>query len=113
MVNLDSLGLGRSKLWLSRSDKRLTSLLNGLANAMRLPLGAGKVENVGSSDGEQFAERKIPRIAVHSLTQETWPILHSSRDTLQTIHLDNYYDIYNLLAGYLALLDDTLGKESN
>ena len=43
-------------------------------------------------------------------TQETWPILHSSRDTLQTIHLDNYYYTYNLPAGYLALLDDTLVK---
>ena len=41
------------------------------------------------------------------------PYCIASRDTLQTIHLDNYYDTYNLLAGYLALLDDTLGKESN
>jgi len=47
MVNLDTLGLGPTKVWLSRSDKRLTSLLNGLANAMKLPLGAVNVEKVG------------------------------------------------------------------
>ena len=47
MVNLDTLCLGPTKVWLSRSDKRLTSLLNGLANAMKLPLGAVNVEKVG------------------------------------------------------------------
>ena len=108
MVNLDTLGLGPTKVWLSHSDKKLSSLLNGLANGLKLPLSAVNVERVGSSDSEQFAERKIPRITIHSLTQETWPILHSSKDTLQTIHLDDYYDTYQLLAGYLVLLDGAL-----
>jgi hypothetical protein len=113
MVNLDTLGLGPTKVWLSHSDKRLPSLLNRLANAMKLPLGAVNVDGVGSSDSEQFAKRKIPRITVHSITQETLPILHSSRDTLQSIHLDDYYATYQLLAGYLVLLDNQLSKESD
>jgi len=64
------------------------------------------VLKVGSSDAEQFSERKIPRITIHSLTQETWNahILHTSKDKLSAIRLDDYYQTYRLLA-YVAVLD--------
>jgi hypothetical protein len=109
-VNLDTLGLETTGVRLSHSDKRLASLLNRLANAMRLPLGAVNVDGVGTSDSEQFAERKTSCITVHSVTQETWPILHSSRDTLQEHSYDDYCDTYQLLVGYLVLLEDQLTK---
>lgn len=108
MVNLDTLGLGPTKIWLSHSDKRLAELLNWLAVALKLPLGVVNVEKVGSSDSEQFAERKIPRIMIHSLTQETLPILHTSRDNLQNMQLNDYYETYRLLSAYLVLLDREL-----
>jgi hypothetical protein len=65
------------------------------------------VEQVGSSDAEQFAERKIPRITIHSLTQESWNahILHTSKDRISAIRLDDYYETYRLLAAYIAFLD--------
>jgi hypothetical protein len=110
MVNLDTLGLGPTKIWLSHSDKRLSELLNGLATALNLPLGVVNVDQVGSSDSEQFAERKIPRITIHSITQETLPILHTSRDNLQSMRLDSYYETYRLLSAYLVLLDRALGQ---
>lgn len=110
MVNMDTLGLTPSKVWTSRSEKRLTSALVNIANRLNLPLAGVDVERVGSSDGEQFAERKIPRITIHSLTQETWRagILHSSKDKITAIHLDDYYQTYHLLAAYVAFLDQVL-----
>ncbi|HEX4488288.1 MAG TPA: M28 family peptidase [Terriglobales bacterium] len=108
MVNIDTLGLGPTEVWLTHSDQRLTALLNGLARALALPLGAVNVENIGSSDSEQFARRKIPRITVHSITQATWPILHTSRDNLQNMRFDEYWQSYQLLGAYLALLDRSL-----
>lgn len=114
MVNLDTLGLAPSELWASHSDKVLIATLAYIAKQTNLPLNAVNVDQVGSSDGEQFAERKIPRITIHSLTQETFNarILHTSKDKISAMRLDDYYQTYRLLAAYLAFLDNVLGGNS-
>jgi putative aminopeptidase FrvX len=108
MVNLDSLGLSPTKVWLSHADKNLAEALNQVAYTMKLPLAYVNVEQVGSADSEPFAKRKIPSLTIHSVTQETFPILHTDRDGLSAIHLDDYYSTYKLVAVYLAYLDQTL-----
>ncbi|MCU1242275.1 MAG: hypothetical protein JWO71_3001 [Candidatus Acidoferrum typicum] len=109
MVNMDTLGLAPTEVWASHSDKRLTGELVYLARQLKLPVTGVNVEQVGSSDAEQFAVRKIPRITIHSLSQETWNarILHTSKDKLSVMRLDDYYQTYRLLAAYLAFLDAT------
>ena len=51
------------------------------------------VEQVGSTDSVQFAQRKIPSITIHSLTRETWNahILHTPKDKFSAIRLEDYY----------------------
>jgi hypothetical protein len=110
VINLDTLGLGPTAVWVSHADPQLVSKLAAVAQALKLPMSGVNVEQVGSSDSEQFARRKIPRITVHSLTQKTLPILHSSRDKLTAIQLDDYYSSYHLLAAYLTYLDESLGS---
>lgn len=110
MVNMDTLGLGQTEVWLSHADPYLAATLNAVAKALNLPLGVVNVDGVGSSDSEQFARRKIPRITIHSLTQQTLPILHSSRDNMKAIRVDDYYDSYRLIQGYLVYLDGALAK---
>ena len=111
MVNMDTLGLGSTEVWASHSDKRLANALAYLAKQLSFPIAAVNVEQVGSSDAEQFSERKIPRITIHSLTQETWNarILHTSKDKLSVMRLDDYYQTYRLLAAYIAFLDQFAG----
>jgi Zn-dependent M28 family amino/carboxypeptidase len=113
MVNMDSLGLSPTKVWLSHADKGLAGALNDVAHSMNLPLAGVNVEAVGSADSEPFAKRKIPSLTIHSVTQETYPILHSANDTLAAVHLDDYYATYRLIAAYLSYLDQKLpaGKE--
>ncbi len=108
MVNMDTLGLSPTKIWISHSDKQLIQMLAQVAKATNLPLSGMNVDNVGTSDSEQFAKRKIPRITVHSLTQETWDahILHTKKDEISKINLDDYYQTYRLVAAYLAFLDE-------
>jgi hypothetical protein len=108
MVNMDSLGLSSTKLWLSHADKELAFLFAMASGASNLPLQPVDVDKVGTSDSESFARRKIPALTVHSVTQETYPILHSPRDRIDAIHLSDYYDTYRLLALYLAYLDAKL-----
>lgn len=108
MVNLDSLGLSPTKVWVHHADHMLVVALMALSNAMKLPVAEVDVERVGSSDSESFASRHIPRITIHSVTQETFRVLHSSRDTVKELKFEDYYDSYHLLTGYLAYLDQTL-----
>ena len=111
MVNMDTLGLTPTKVWPSRSDKRLALALGQVAELLKSPIGGVNFEYVGSTDSESFARRKIPSIAVHSLTQQNWDagILHSSKDRHSAIHLDDYYQTYYLLAVYLVFLDHYIG----
>ena len=108
MINLDSLGLSETKVWSSHSDKTLLDWMGGLANAMKLPVTGVNMERVGSTDSESFRLKKIPVLSVHSITQQTFAILHTSRDNIEAIQLDEYYRTYRLVLAYLALLDQKL-----
>jgi Peptidase family M28 len=108
MVNMDSLGVTPTKVWATHADKPLLDALASVAMASRLPVSPVNVDNVGTTDSESFARYHIPRITLHSITQETMPILHSSEDRLAVINMNDYYDSYKLIAEYLAYLDDTL-----
>ena len=110
VVNLDTLGLGPTKIWGTHSDKQLVDLFWKIADYMKIPVGVVNVEQVGSTDSESFAKYGIPRITIHSVTQETWKILHSRDDNLQAIKMDDYYSSYRLLTAYLAMLDTLPGR---
>jgi len=115
MVNMDTLGLGPTLVWQSHSDKLLTGALNYIAKKLELPLSAVNVERVGSSDSEQFAEKKIPRITVHSLTQKSWDerILHTRKDKLAEIKFADYYQTYRLMSAYVVFLDQLPPRQSD
>jgi len=108
MVNMDTLGLAPTEVWASHADPALFNVLARVAVAVELPLSAVNVEQVGSTDSEQFSGRKIPSITIHSLTQKAWndQILHTKKDTIDQIRLDDYYDSYRLIAAFAAYLDE-------
>jgi hypothetical protein len=108
MVNLDTLGLAESEVWVSHADPQLVRLMDIAAAAVKLPVRAMNVDQVGTTDSEPFREKKIPAITIHSLTAATLPILHSSKDRIEAIHKDEYYRTYRLVLAYLALLDQSL-----
>lgn len=105
MINMDTLGLSYTKVWVHRADKNLFNALLIVAGALKLPVGEVDVERVGSTDSESFAGKHVPRITIHSITQETLKILHSPADTLDKLRPDDYYETYRLLQAYLAYLD--------
>jgi Zn-dependent M28 family amino/carboxypeptidase len=107
MVNMDTLGLASTKVWARHSDKRLLAVLVYVARQLNAPVTAVNFDQVGSTDSEQFAERKIPSITIHSLTQESWNahILHTSKDKLSAMRLNDYYQTYRLVAAFVAFLD--------
>ena len=108
MVNMDTLGLSDTEIWVSRADPKLVEILGSVAKATNLPVTGMNVERVGSTDSESFREHKIPAITVHSLTQSTLSILHSPRDRIEAIDMNRYYASYRLIVAYLAALDQRL-----
>lgn len=100
MANMDTLGLGPAEVWASHSDKQLTNALAYLGKLMNQPVRGVNVEQIGSTDSEQFAARKVPSITIHSLTQQTWNarILDTHRDKTSEMQLDRYYESYRLIA---------------
>jgi hypothetical protein len=112
MVNMDTLGLGSTKVWASHSDKQLIAALALVAKQLNMTVGGVDIEYIGSTDSVQFAERKIPVITIHSLTQATYDarILHTPKDKLSEIHMDDYYQTYRLISAYLAFVDKLESK---
>jgi len=108
MVNLDSLGLSETKVWVSHSDQNLVGWLGGVAAVTNLPVTGMNVDDVGTTDSEPFSQQKIPAITVHSVTTETLKILHSRGDKIEAVHVDEYYRTYQLVLAYLAVLDEKL-----
>jgi|SRR5271165_128849 len=114
MVNMDTLGLAPTEVWTSHSDKHLIGALASIAKALNAPVTGENVEEIGTTDSVQFSARKIPSITIHSLTQKTWDagILHTSKDKISAMNLDDYYQTYQLVAAYLAFLDHVAGAKT-
>jgi Iap family predicted aminopeptidase len=108
MVNFDSLGLGPTEVWASHADKLLLDALDVIAQASKLPVTVMNPENGATADSESFARYHIPRITLHSVTGQTWSILHSPLDKMAAVRMSDYYDSYKLIAEYVAYLDVTL-----
>ena len=108
MINLDTLGLGPTEIWLHDSDSKLVKNMVALAAAMKLPISNMDVDQFGDSDNRSFKLRHIPVLTLHSVTLENLKILHSGNDTIKAMKLDDYYDSYKLIAGYLYYLDAAL-----
>ncbi len=108
MINLECLGLTPTKVWMHHADRQLLLGLLSVAKEMNLPIEGVNVEKVGDDDADSFRHRHVPTITIHSVTQNTWPILHSTRDDFAAINVREYYNSYRLIAAYLTYLDSAL-----
>jgi len=108
MINVDALGLSPTKIWTAHSDKELVKTLIQCVYMLKLPASQVDISAAGSSDSDPFAQRNVPQITLHSITQE-----HLRKEEPSRFRPGNYYDSYRLLCGYLALLDATLKQRSH
>jgi hypothetical protein len=107
-VNLECLGLSPPKVWVSRSAPELVSRLGEIANAVHVSIAGVNVDRVGDDDTHSFRNNNIPVISIHSVTAETLALLHSKRDNMSAVKMDDYTAAYRLVVFYLAYLDSKL-----
>ncbi|MGH9326305.1 MAG: M28 family metallopeptidase [Terriglobia bacterium] len=108
MVNLECLGMGAPEVWQDHADPRLLVVLDDVAKSMGTYFPAVNLAGVGRDDAMSFRDRKVPTITIHSLTQGTVRVLHSSRDTFAAEDMTYYYGSYRLVLRYLTRLDEAL-----
>ena len=109
-VNVECLGLATPKIWMDRSNRMLVQRWEETASAVHTPMSGVNVGQLSDDDSHPFQLQNIPVISIHSLTQQTFSILHSKRDNMEVIHPDAYYDSYRVLALYLTYLDEELSN---
>jgi aminopeptidase-like protein len=107
-VNLECLGLGPTEVWAHVADKELLRALLSVTQSMHVGLRGVNVEQVGDDDTHAFRDQKVAVITLHSVTQQIWPILHSTNDNLQAIRVDDLYESYRVVSAYLVYLDEVL-----
>lgn len=108
-VNLECLGLSEPKVWASRANHRLLADLIQVAKAVQVPLQGINMDQIGADDDSHpFLNKRIPVFTVHSITQNTFHVLHSSQDRLAAVNSNFYYDAYRLLSVYLVYLDGAI-----
>jgi Iap family predicted aminopeptidase len=112
MVNIDTVGLAPTEVWLTHAAPELATALVTIAKAMHLPLYQMNVDGAASSDSESFRKRNIPAMTIHSVTQKNFSILHTSKDSIDQISRKDYLETYRLVAGYLVYLDTYLDGTS-
>lgn len=105
MINIDCVGMTEPKVWVARSDKQLTRMVGQIAAAAKIPVSGMNVDNVGNTDSHPFSEKKIPVLDIHSITTETFPILHTNQDSLRAVVMQHYFEAYRLLAATLIYVD--------
>ena len=108
MVNLECLGTTAPKVWASRADKRLLAAYVQVARALQIEPAAFNADKVAMDDSFPFTDAKIPVLTIHSVTNDTYPLLHTARDNLTAIHPGDYYSAYHLAAMLLAFLDSAV-----
>jgi Zn-dependent M28 family amino/carboxypeptidase len=104
-VNLECLGLGSTKVWVHRATPALVSRLAQVAKSIQAAVGEVDVEKVGDDDSHPFVAAHMPVITLHSITPDTFKIIHSPKDKLDAIHPEDYYSTYKLASFYLAYQD--------
>lgn len=109
-VNVECLGLAAPKIWMDRSNPMLVQRWAETASAVNSPMSGVNIGQLSDDDTHPFQLRNIPVISIHSLTQQTFSILHSKRDNIELIQPNAYYESYRVLALYLTYLDEELSK---
>jgi Iap family predicted aminopeptidase len=105
VINLECLGVGPTAVWSNNSDATLQQHFWNTVEAIGLPAVDGPVPGV-NADSTPFAERGVPVITLHSLSQpEQMQLIHSPGDNADNIRMDNYFDSFHLLRAFLTTLD--------
>lgn len=108
VITMDSLGLTSTKVWPDSSHKDLVAAAAKVASALGLAFSGVNVQQVGTTDSMTFHAAKIPVLSLHSVTQQTLPLINSPMDVWKSLSWRDYYDTHKFIAALIVYLDQSL-----
>jgi len=104
MVNLECLGVADPFIWTNGSSDRLETIAHRAADEYKLPLNDHVILGVGS-DSIPFERAGIPNITFDGLPLDQLRLIHSPKDTYESIKPECYVNAYRVAARFLLALD--------
>jgi len=112
MLDIDSVGMDATRVWLAKADKNLVSGLARVAQSLKVPITGVDLDETAEVDSQPFSDKSIPTVHVHSVSADKASIPGSDKDKADALQMTDYGNTYRLLAVYLAFLDTTLGAQA-
>lgn len=104
MVNLECLGVGGPFLWTNGSSDELEKLAHEVSEATGLPLVDHVIQGVGA-DSMPFERVGIRVLTFDGLPLDKISLIHSDKDTYESLDPETYVTSYRLVTHYLLKLD--------
>lgn len=108
VITMDSLGLTPTKFSANDSSPELVRLASNLAQAMHLEFTGIAFGPGLMTDSQTFFAARIPTLSLHSVNQQTLPLINSSRDVWASLSWKDYYDTHRFISALLTYLDEQL-----
>lgn len=90
MVNFDSFGRAVPQALANVSSKKMIHLAESVSEEMKIPFGKAGID-FARSDSASFQKRNIPAITLHGLGDGWENIIHSKKDTMESVDLLSVY----------------------
>lgn len=110
MLNLECLGPAESHVWVNGSDQALIDVMRAVAAREKITLHEHLLHGVGA-DSNSFRAQGIPAVTIDGLPKEKFSLIHSEKDTCESVNQNYYYDSYRLAVSFLLELDRTAGGQ--
>jgi len=105
MINLDGAGMAATRVWGTKSDRRLVRRLRELAKEMNLELVDSSLDGSGIMDSFPFHERGVPVLSIHGLAPGNYGIPHSRHDDFHAVDARYLNDTYRLVLRMITVVD--------
>ena len=105
MLNMDGVGMARTRVWASRADRSLLRTLKKVAEERAIPVVESNLDGAGTMDSFAFDAAGIATISLHGLAPGNYDIPHSVRDRPGVVKEEWLYETYRLVLDFLRELD--------
>jgi len=111
MIELECLGISKTKVWQTGSADELEALAADIARQNNIPIKLRQLVGV-NADSDAFSARNIPAITFDSLEESDFPLIDSPRDSFESINKENYAEQYKFLVSFIRAVDAHAAKFS-
>jgi Zn-dependent M28 family amino/carboxypeptidase len=104
MINIDTLGLSIPQVADNMSSKKLEELAESVAKELKIQFGHASIPGA-STDSVAFANKKIPAVEIHAMTNNWMSILHTDNDQPAKVNATSVYLGYRLALAMIVRVD--------